>query len=352
MRVAVIFGGRSPEHEVSVASATSVVGALRSRHEVCCVYVDRAGVWYWVDSPEATKSASDRLGLLSIGSRPQLALTGPSDPCLLREVLHVDVAFPLIHGPYGEDGRLQGLLEMAGLPYVGCDVTSSAIAMDKAVAKAVFAAAGLPQVPYRLVWLRDWKRDRNAIVQKLAEELGLPCFVKPANLGSSVGVSRAEDMVSLHKALDLAFQYDKKAVVEKALLCRELECGILGHRKLRSSVVGEVRPRGPFYDYESKYSAGGSQLLIPAPIPSEVSTRIKELATESFLAIGGSGMARVDFFLEVDTGEVYINEINTIPGFTVTSMYPKLFEASGVPYADLLDQLIGAAIERHDEVRG
>ncbi len=350
MRVAVIFGGRSAEHEVSVASARSVVAALRLRHEVACIYVDRAGAWHLVEDVDRAAPSQGHLGVLSIGSGPCFVATLSENGSRKERDLYIDVAFPLIHGPYGEDGRLQGLLDMAGIPYIGCGVASSAVAMDKAMCKAVLGAAGLPQVPYLTVQLADWRASTRAILDRVADSLGVPVFVKPANLGSSVGVTRAENLGALKTALDEAFRYDRKAVVERAVVCRELECGILGHSKLRPSVVGEVRPKGPFYDYESKYSPGGSELLIPAPVPEEVADRVKELALASFREIGGSGMARVDFFYQETTGQIYVNEINTIPGFTATSMYPKLFEASGIAYADLLDQLILAALERHADL--
>jgi D-alanine-D-alanine ligase len=351
MRVGVIFGGKSEEHAVSLASARSVVRALLPRHQVICLYVDRAGTWYLVEGPDSISSPQGFVGLLYLGGKALLAQLSLTDVRGLVAALQIDVAFPLIHGPYGEDGRLQGLLEMASLPYVGCDVTSSAVAMDKAVTKAVLQAAGIPQVPYRVVRLKEWTTDRQEVLRRLVDDLNLPVFVKPANLGSSVGVSRVEEIDGLELALDAAFVYDRKAVVERAVACRELECGILGHRELRVSLVGEVRPKGRFYDYESKYSPGGSQLLIPAPVPPQIEQTVKDLALASFVQIGASGMARVDFFYEETTGRVYVNEINTIPGFTETSMYPKLFEATGIPYADLLDQLISSALERDADAR-
>ncbi len=346
MRVGVIFGGRSAEHEVSIASARSVTAALAQRHEVVPVYVDRQGIWHLVQDLDGLSGAAEHFSLLSLGDRNLIARVEPN-PLRVIEAIEVDVFFPLIHGPYGEDGRLQGLMEMLGMPYVGCGVLSSALAMDKAMTKAVLQRAGLPQVDYRVVRRQEWLAHRKVVMREVVTGLQLPVFIKPANLGSSVGITRAADPAEVEYGLDEAFRYDPKALVERAVNCRELECGILGHSRIRPSVVGEVRPRGIFYDYESKYSPGGCELLIPAPVSQMIASQVQDMAVRAFKEIEGSGMARIDFFYEESTQRLYINEINTIPGFTSTSMYPKLFEATGVSYLDLLDQLLEAALERH-----
>ncbi|MBM4461451.1 MAG: D-alanine--D-alanine ligase [Chloroflexi bacterium] len=353
-RVAVIFGGRSGEHEVSLASARSVMAAIdHSKYQVIPVGITRTGRWL---------TAGDPLALLSAGAadppadEPVVGLT-TTPSAAGRELVpgatgarfpQVDVVFPVLHGPFGEDGTVQGLLELAGAPYVGCGVLASSLAMDKIAARAAFAAHGLPQVDYRAVKRSDWEARPDTVLTILEAGLSYPMFVKPANLGSSIGVSKARDREGLRAALDEAARYDRRLLVEEAVPhAREIECSVLGNDRPIASVPGEVVPNNEYYDYAAKYIDGQSQLLIPAPIPAEAAARVRELAVQAFMAVDGAGLARVDFLMNGETGELFLNELNTLPGFTAISMYPKLWEASGIPYPELLDRLIELAVERH-----
>ncbi|MGB9826779.1 MAG: D-alanine--D-alanine ligase family protein, partial [Desulfofundulus sp.] len=264
----------------------------------------------------------------------------------------LDVVFPVLHGPYGEDGTIQGLFEMCAVPYVGAGVLASAVGMDKVTMKRVFAASGLPIARYRVIERRVWEsQPPKALIQDVVNDLGLPVFVKPANLGSSVGVSKARNEEELKLAVDLACQYDRKVVIEEYIPCREVECAVLGNDDPEASVIGEVVPRKEFYDYEAKYTDGVSDFIVPAAFPRTVHEEVRSLAIRAFKAIDCSGMARVDFFIHRETGRVILNEINTIPGFTHLSMYPRLWEASGLSYPDLIDRLITLARERFAERR-
>jgi D-alanine-D-alanine ligase len=353
-RVAVIFGGRSGEHEVSLASARSVMAAIdHSKYQIIPVGITRTGRWL---------TAGDPLALLSAGTSDppadESAVGLTTTPTAAgRELVpgatgarfpQVDVVFPVLHGPFGEDGTVQGLLELAGAPYVGCGVLASSLAMDKIAARAAFAAHGLPQVDYRAVKRSDWESRPDTVLTILEAGLSYPMFVKPANLGSSIGVSKARDREGLRAALDEAARYDRRLLVEEAVPhAREIECSVLGNDRPIASVPGEVVPSNEYYDYAAKYIDGQSQLLIPAPIPAEAAARVRELAVQAFLAVDGAGLARVDFLMNGETGELFLNELNTLPGFTAISMYPKLWEASGIPYPELLDRLIELAVERH-----
>jgi D-alanine-D-alanine ligase len=262
----------------------------------------------------------------------------------------VDVVFPVLHGPYGEDGTVQGLLELAGLPYVGAGVLGSAVGMDKAVMKTLFRAAGLPVTDWVVLQRREWGADREACTQRVAEAIGFPCFVKPANMGSSVGISRADNAQELGPAVDAAAEFDLKVLVEGAVpQPREIECAVLGNHEPRASVLGEVVPSRDFYSYEAKYVDDASELIIPAELPQELADRVRGMAVAAFRAVDCAGMGRVDFLVRKDTGEVFLNEINTLPGFTAISMYPKLWQASGLSYGELLDRLVELALERHAE---
>jgi D-alanine-D-alanine ligase len=263
--------------------------------------------------------------------------------------LEVDVIFPVLHGTFGEDGTVQGLLELADIPYIGAGVLASAAGMDKDVMKRLFRDAGLPVVPWELVLRADWEKDPAAVRKRIERKLRYPLFVKPANLGSSVGITKTHGPLELPAAMNLAAQYDRKILVEKGIDAREIECSVLGNDAPQASVPGEVVPVNEFYDYEAKYIKEGSDLIIPASLTARQTKRVQELAVRAFQAIDGAGMGRVDFLLDRKTGKVYVNEINTIPGFTSISMYPKLWEASGVPYSQLLDRLIELALERHQE---
>jgi len=359
IRVAVLFGGRSGEHEVSIASAKSVIGALSpDRYEVVPVGITREGRWLVSGDPLAALE-SGAAALLSGGA------SGPdpapfAEPAGSRELVPgashkfpaVDVVFPVLHGTYGEDGTVQGLLELADLPYVGSGVLGSAVGMDKLIMKAVLQAHGLPIVEYVGFSRAEWRRDSETVMDRAEARLAYPMFVKPANLGSSVGVSKAHDRAELAASLHLAARFDRRLLVERAVNARELECGVLGNDDPSASVVGEVVPCNEFYDYQAKYIDGDSALYIPADVPGDVARQVQNLAVAAFAALDCAGMARADFFLCRDSGQVYVNELNTIPGFTEISMYAKLWEASGIPYAALVDRLIALALERHEETSG
>ncbi|MCA9972261.1 MAG: D-alanine--D-alanine ligase [Anaerolineales bacterium] len=360
MRIGVIFGGRSGEHEVSLESARSVMAALdKTRYEVVPIGITREGHWI----------AGDVLAALSAGADTAVSaalLPDPNERALLRvereaaapaslsEVARLDVVFPVLHGPYGEDGTVQGLLELAGIPYVGAGVVGSAVGMDKAIFKHVMAAHGLPVLPWRLVTQAEWAKRPLAVLDALEAALPYPLFVKPANLGSSVGISKCGDRAALQAGLAEALAYDRRVVVEQGIAARELEISVLGNEEPVASVVGEIRPRREFYDYVAKYLAAPdsddySELIIPADIDAALSDRLRAMALEAYRAIDCAGLGRVDLLLDQETGAVYVNEINTIPGFTRISMYPKLWEATGVSYPELLDRLVALAIERHEQ---
>jgi len=338
-KVALLFGGRSGEHEVSLRSGASVAQALSARHHVLPVLVDKVGRWLLQDGPAPLPS----------GGTPVFLAPTPEDLGRLRrtadggELARPDVYFPVLHGTFGEDGTVQGLLELAAVPYVGAGVVASAAAMDKEIMKALFAQAGLPQVAYRVLRGRD--RGEEALILR---ELGLPVFVKPANLGSSVAVTKVKRAEDLGSALDLAFAYDRKAMVEAAVDAREIEVSVLGNDRPESSLPGEIIPDREFYDYDSKYAAESrTRLLIPAPLDPATVAEVQRLGKGAFRAVDASGYARVDFFLDRPTGRLLLNEINTIPGFTSISMFPKMWEATGLPYADLVERLLELGRERH-----
>ncbi|MDZ7729326.1 MAG: D-alanine--D-alanine ligase family protein [Dehalococcoidia bacterium] len=340
-RVAVLFGGRSGEHEVSVVSARSVMDALdRERWEVVPIGLDRHGGWL---TPAKTQEALDAGSVALEGGSPMLQA-----PDALEALAGCDLAFPLIHGTYGEDGTMQGFLEMAGLPYAGAGVAASGIGMDKALMKALFRDAGIPVLRYAVLHRWDLEEDEAAAAAFVAETTGYPCFVKPANGGSSVGVSKARSREDLSTALQVAFAYDDKAVIEEAVEAQEVEVSVLGNERPEASIVGEIAPDREFYDYESKYSAGSSTSLhIPARLPEAAAERVRELAVRMYQVMGCEGYARVDFFVREGT-DVIANEVNTIPGFTSISMYPKLWEATGLGYQALLTRILELALQRHE----
>ncbi len=367
IRVGVVFGGRSGEHDVSLRSAQTVMAALEAAgHEVVPIGVTRQGAWLTSGDPMRQLQEQSPLFALSAGERSRGAVLDEVEALSLRareaaEVAVIpangwagsfDVIFPVLHGPMGEDGTVQGLFELAGLPYVGAGVMASAVAMDKSIAKQVLAQAGLPQTPWLTVLRKEWGRFPDAVVADVERELGYPCFVKPANLGSSVGVTKVRDASELPAAMAEAGRHDRKILIEKGIDARELEVSVLGNDEPVASVVGEVIPGHEFYDYEDKYVDDSSQLIIPAPVPEDVSEEVRGLAMRAFRVLDCAGMARVDFFLERGTNRVLLNEVNTIPGFTAISMYPKLWEASGVPLPELVQRLVDLAIERHEEQRG
>lgn len=343
-RVAIIFGGRSGEHEVSIVSARNVIGAIdRSRWEPVPFGIDPAGGWL---TPEQTRSQLDAGVPRLQGGRPLLTAAD-----VLAELQRCDVAFPLVHGTFGEDGTLQGFLELCGLPYAGCGVAASAIGMDKLLMKRLFAQAGIP-VP-RYLAFRSWEYGRRPeeAHRWVVQALGLPCFVKPANGGSSVGVSLVEREEQLPAAFSAAFAYGEVALVEERIAGQEVECSLLGNEDVEVSVPGEIVPDRAFYDYESKYAPDSkSTLHIPARLSPAVRERVRQLAVAMFRAIGGEGYARADLF--VRGGQVFANEVNTIPGFTNISMFPKLWEASGLPYGELLNRVLDLALARQARREG
>jgi D-alanine-D-alanine ligase len=345
LRVGVIYGGRSGEHEVSIASAASIMKHLdRDKYDAVPIHIGKDGRWALAAHAPTAISAADVL------KQTTSEALQPIDPTTAISNSGIDVVFPVLHGPYGEDGTVQGLLELANVPYVGSGVLGSAVGMDKAAMKTMFAAAGLPIVPHLVVFRREWQRDARTITARVAKELTYPVFVKPANLGSSVGISKAKSDDSFVEAMDLALQFDRKIVIESGVAnAREIECAVLGNDEPRASLPGEIVPSGEFYDYKAKYIDGSSTEIIPAKLSPEQVSTVQRLAIEAFRSVEGAGMSRVDFLLSRDTGEMYLNEVNTIPGFTTISMYPKMWAASGLPYPELLDRLIGLARERHEE---
>jgi D-alanine-D-alanine ligase len=338
LRVGVLYGGRSGEHEVSLRSARSVVAAFDPmRYDVTLLAIDKQGHWL---------AGQDAAALLAAPDNAHAATPGSLVP-QAESLRSLDVIFPVLHGPLGEDGTVQGLLELADIPYVGCGVAASAVGMDKATCKAVFAAHGLPQAPYLTLKRLRWQANPEIALDTIEARLPYPVFVKPANLGSSVGVGKAADRSSLRRALDEAARYDRKLVVEQGIDAREIEVSVLGNDEPVASLPGEVIPSREFYDYTAKYIADDSRLLIPAPLTPEQTAEVQQVAVAAFLAIDGAGMARVDFLLDRHTGQIYLNEVNTIPGFTSISMYPKLWAASGLSFPQLVDRLIELALERH-----
>jgi D-alanine-D-alanine ligase len=354
LRVALVFGGSSVEHEVSLTSARSVLAAIdRSRYEVLPIAVTLEG--RWLGGPRALKALEAGAGA-PIEGEPCALMADPGVRAIVplggaagspAAAQPVDVVFPLIHGRHGEDGCLQGLLEMSGIPYVGCGVLASAAGMDKEICKRLLAHAGLPVVEH--VCLRDgeWDRDWPAAERAVVAATGLPCFVKPANGGSSVGIAKVEAAAALRDAVREAARYDRKVLVERAVAAREIEVSVLGNEDPQASVAGEIEPSNDFYDYDAKYVDNRSRLHVPASLTPAQSDEVRRLALIAFRTIEGEGMARVDFLLDRRDGRLYLNEINTVPGFTPISMYPKLWEASGLPYPGLIDRLIELALERH-----
>ncbi len=359
VRVGVIFGGRSGEHEVSLASAASALAAIDpARYDVIPMGITRDG--HWLVGGDPLRALAEAAGV-PLALPPSVPSANPGSGHALARVAtagglpagtaaSLDVMFPLVHGPYGEDGTLQGLLELADVPYVGAGVLASAVGMDKAAMKAVFRAHDLPVVPYLVLRDHEWRGAPGAWRRRVADELGYPCFVKPANLGSSVGISKVTAERALEAAVATAFTHDRKILVERGVLGREIEVGVLGNDEPEASVPGEVLPGREWYDYEAKYTDGIAKLLIPAPLAPALTAEFRRLAVAAFRAIDAAGLARVDFFLDTDD-RIWVNEINTIPGFTRFSAYPRLWEASGLPYPALVDRLIALALERHARKR-
>lgn len=356
IRIGVIFGGKSGEHEVSLRSAESVISALDpAKYEIVPIAINKLGKWLVSQDsaalmPSAVLRSADQ-PVAIIGDPTEQGLTRISDSGGATGRDRLDIVFPVLHGTYGEDGTIQGLLEMADIPYVGCGVLASAAGMDKVVMKCLFRDAGLPIVEFTHFIRTRWEADPGSIEAGIAEEIGFPCFVKPANLGSSVGISKATDRLTLHRAIELAARFDRRIIVEKGVDAREIEVSVLGNDEPIASLPGEIVPQtAEFYDYNAKYIFdNGARLVIPAELEADRIRELQSLAVRAFQAIDGSGLARVDFFIERETGKLIVNEINTMPGFTSISMYPKLWEASGIGYSELIDRLVRLGFERHRE---
>jgi D-alanine-D-alanine ligase len=344
--VGVIYGGRSGEHEVSIASAASIFKHLDpAKYEAVAIKIGKDGKWALTgDVPRALSAAE-------VHRHSDTAALQPIEPTAALDASRIDVVFPVLHGPYGEDGTVQGLLELANVPYVGAGVLGSAVGMDKAVMKTLFAARGLPIVPHLTVLRRQWQADPASMTSRVANELRYPVFVKPANLGSSVGISKAKSDESFHEAMELALRFDRKIVIESGVPnAREIECAVLGNDEPKASVPGEIIVNHPdgFYSYTAKYiDSDGATTRIPADLPAPLVEQVRRLSVDAFQALELSGMARVDFFVNGQTSALFLNEVNTIPGFTSISMYPKMWEASGVTYSALIDRLLALALERH-----
>ena len=351
-RVLILYGGRSSEHQVSCLSARSVLSVIdRDRYDVIPVGITREGRWVLTDGVIEPEPGEALPHVADDGPTVSL-IRGRKGPLLIRfdggtheELGPIDVAFPVLHGPYGEDGTVQGFLATVGVPYVGADVTSSSVGIDKRAMKNAFKARGLPQIPYLAVRRERWEDERVAVLDDLESALSYPMFTKPARQGSSIGITKAHDRAELERGLDEAFTYDRYTIVEEGVRSpRELEVGALGNQDVEITAPGEIVPSHEFYDFEAKY-LDASELRIPAEVDEDVAGRIQEIAHQAYLAIGCRGMARIDFFLSAETGELTINEINTIPGFTPASMFPQLWQAEGLSYPALVDRLLDLALE-------
>ncbi len=357
IRVGIIFGGRSGEHEVSFCSASSIIKAIdKDKYTVVPIGITKEGRWISPQDSELALQSGKIDGkntviLLNDSFSKSLICIDNNQKLDKSSALEkLDVIFPALHGPYGEDGTVQGLLELANIPYVGAEVAASAISMDKELMKIIFKQKNLPVLKWMTIKRKEWQKDKEKILSLIQNNFEYPLFVKPTNLGSSVGITKVHKKEELEKAIDLASSYDRKILIEKGLEeVREIECGVLGNDEPRASVVGEVKPAGEFYDYDSKYIDERTQLIIPADLPDGVCKEVQEIALRAFKAVDAAGMARVDFFVTKKENKIYLSEINTIPGFTSTSMYPRLWEASGISYPELIDRLIQLALERHQD---
>lgn len=368
IRVGIVFGGRSGEHEVSLTSARGIMQAIDTeKYDVVPIGITKSGRWIAGGNPMRQLRAASGLALASpadaaqdeavLGYEPTAeTLLAPLEPgesplTTRQAALDLDVVFPVLHGPFGEDGTVQGLFELGGIPYVGAAVAASAVGMDKALMKDVFRAHGLPVLDYVVLKRRDWEAAPAAAVAAVESELSYPVFTKPANMGSSVGVRKCNDRDQLRAGLAEAARYDRKMLAEQGVPAREIEVSVLGNEEPMASVAGEIIPSREFYSYAAKYLDDASDLLIPAPLSDGQMAEVRRLAVDAYQAIDCAGMARVDFLLDQETGDLYLNELNTIPGFTPISMYPKLWEASGISYTELIDRLIQLALERHADTR-
>ena len=352
--IALIFGGRSSEHEVSIMSAKSIYQALdKDKYEIIPIAITKEGKWL---TPKISRRVLEDGKITT--EEDQIVLIPDSKGGYLQGIegngklkISIDIVFPVLHGPFGEDGTIQGLLEMSNLAYVGAGVAPSAAGMDKGMMKDIFKSKGLPQGQYQVIYRYMLEKNLDGVIEQLEDSFNYPCFIKPANLGSSVGVSKVHNRDEMPGALKKAAEHDRKIIVEEFINARELEVSVLGNDHIKASVAGEIIPDREFYDYDSKYKSNDSKLLIPAPLDGERMIEIRSLALQAYRAIDCQGFARIDFFIDRDTDQILINEINTIPGFTRISMYPKLWEASGLPYPELVERLIQLSIERYEDMK-
>ena len=360
MRIGILFGGRSGEHEVSLRSARSVLQAIdREKYSVSLIGITKNGRWIGGENPlaaledgdEAIEQCPDTILLIDPvnNSLMQISRNRNDETIYINKTEDLDVIFPVLHGSFGEDGAVQGLFELADIPYVGSGLVGSSVGMDKGVFKSVMCSAGLPVLPSMTVNRSEYRSDTTIMVDRIIRQLNLPVFIKPANLGSSVGITKASNIGELKSGLDEASKWDRRIVIEEGVDAREIEVSVLGNDDPQVSIAGEVVPQRDFYDYDAKYVSDDSELLIPAPISPDQLVRIQEMAIAAYKAVDCSGMARVDFLLDKSSGKVWINELNTIPGFTNISMYPKLWQASGIEYPELIDKLIELALERKEQ---
>ncbi len=363
-RIGIIFGGRSGEHEISIRSAKTVIEQIdKDKYEVIPIAITRQG--HWLNPSESLQQLPENIqeslaesvskfpsnAIALVGDTKYQGLTRLETSAEEEKLLLLDVVFPVLHGTYGEDGTIQGLFEMAGIPYIGCGVLASACGMDKVTMKILFRDSELPMCKYVWFLRSEWERSKDAVIAQTVAKLGYPCFVKPANLGSSVGVSKATDEVSLRQAIELAAEYDRKIIVEEGLDVREIECAVVGYENPKASLPGEYIIKSDdkkFLDYTEKYAGtGNNEFVVPALVSEELGKKIQQMAVTAFRAIDGSGLARVDFFLRNDTGSLLINEINTLPGLTDASGFPKMWAGTGKEFSDVIDELVSLAMERH-----
>lgn len=360
MNVMVIFGGRSGEHEISLISATSILRAMdKNKYNIIMIGITREGLWKqyegsldeiengnWekiADRDEKERGFKNHMCLLPVGRGSGIVTLSNG------KTEKIDVIFPVLHGPFGEDGTIQGLFEMMNIPYVGAGVLASSVAMDKAIAKKLLQAEGIPQAEYDVIIFKQYKENETKVINRIEDIFEYPVFVKPANMGSSVGITKAHNREEFKKAMDMAGKYDRKIVIEEAIKGREIECAILGNDNPMASLPAEIIPSAEFYDYHDKYIAGTTQFVIPADLPEDIIKKVRDMAIKVYELLDCTGLSRVDFFVEETTNRVLVNEINTMPGFTEISMYPKMMQTIGIKYEDLIDRLITLAIERFNE---
>lgn len=354
-RIGILFGGRSSEHEVSVASANSILNVIdTAKYEIELIGITKKGEWVVADDARKLLNGeqvnpSSRLFIPADPVENKFAVLDNKNDAIDGFIDRLDAVFPVLHGPYGEDGTIQGLFEIVGIPYVGAGVAASAVGMDKILMKHIFIAHGLPTADSIHFLRKDWHSGKEQLKQLITGKIKFPCFVKPANAGSSVGITKVHSLDELDSAVELAAEFDRKILVERCIEGREIECSVLGNDHPEASVPGEIIPSNEFYDYDAKYINESSELIIPAKLSNETTKRVRELSVMAFKALDCAGMARVDFLIEESTGKVYLSEINTIPGFTSISMYPKMWEASGLTYTDLVKKLIDLAFERFED---